>query len=57
MNSKNELENALANENGLNEKDRHVIKTIIDAADEGVLTVDYCSYDKGRWYAKGRAQL
>ena len=57
MNSKNELENALANENGLNEKDRHVIKTIIDAADEGVLTVDYRSYDKGRWYAKGRAQL
>ena len=56
MNSKNELENALANENGLNEKDRHVIKTIIDAADEGVLTVDYRSYDKGRWYAKGRAQ-
>ena len=57
MNSKNELENALANENGLNEKDRHVIKTIIDAADEGVLTVDYRSYDKGRWYGKGRAQL
>ena len=51
-----ELENAVVNENGLNEKDSHVIKTIIDTADEGVLTIDYRSYDKGRWYAKGRAQ-
>mgnify|MGYP003330790639 FL=1 len=52
-----ELENAIDNENGMNEKDRQVIRAIIDSADEGVLTVDYRSYDRGRWYAKGRAQL
>ena len=52
-----ELENVLYNENGMKEKDRQVIRAIIDSADEGVLTVDYRSYDRGRWYAKGRAQL
>ena len=52
-----ELENAFDNESGMNEKDRQVIRAIIDLADEGVLTVDYRSYDRGRWYAKGRAQL
>ena len=52
-----ELENACGNESGMNERDRQVIRAIIDSADEGVLTVDYRSYDRGRWYAKGRAQL
>ena len=52
-----ELENVLDNESGMNERDRQVIRAIIGSADEGVLTVDYRSYDRGRWYGKGRAQL
>ena len=52
-----ELKNALDDKNGMNEKDHQVIRAIIDSANEGVLTVDYRSYDMGRWYAKGRAQL
>ena len=52
-----ELESALTSEAGLSEKDCTTIRRIIESADEGVLTVDYRSHKKGRWYAKGVAQL
>ena len=35
-----ELENAIVSKVGLSEKDRYAMKTIIDSADEGVLTVE-----------------
>ena len=52
-----ELTAALEREDNWNERDRLIMKAIIDSSDEGTLSVDYKSTSRGRWYARGVAQL
>ena len=52
-----ELTAALEREDNWNERDRLIMKAIIDSSDEGTLSVDYKSTSRGRWYGKGVAKL
>ena len=47
---------ALEREDTWSERDRSIMKAIIDSSDEGIFSVDYKSTNRGRWYAKGVAQ-